>query len=83
MLAKEGAEALVCATSLDQGLGIAVKVTDGSWRRIAPAFVKVLRDLDVVPEADGLRHHERLVVLGGEEPVGTVEAVVRPRRGAR
>jgi L-asparaginase II len=82
VLAKEGAEALVCATALDQGLGIAVKVTDGSWRRIGPAFVHVLRDLDVVPEADGLRHHEQLPVLGGEEPVGSVEAVVRLRRGA-
>ena len=83
VLAKEGAEALVCATSLDQGVGVAVKVTDGSWRRIGPAFVKVLRDLDVALEADGLRQHEYLAVLGGEEPVGTVEAVVRLRRGAR
>jgi L-asparaginase II len=83
VLAKEGAEALVCATSLEQRLGVAVKVTDGSWRRIGPAFVKVLRDLDVVSEAEGLRHHEHLPVLGGEEPVGTVEAVVRLRRGAR
>ncbi|HZN42405.1 MAG TPA: asparaginase [Actinomycetota bacterium] len=82
VLAKEGAEALVCATSLDQGLGIAVKVTDGSWRRIAPAFVKVLRDLDVHLDGDGLRRHEEMVVLGGDEPVGTVEAVVALRHRA-
>ena len=36
VIAKEGAEGLVCATSLGQGLGIALKVTDGNWRRLAP-----------------------------------------------
>jgi L-asparaginase len=82
MIAKEGAEGLVCATSLSQGLGVALKVTDGSWRRLAPAFVKVLRDLEALPEPafEGLRHHERLPVIGGEEPQGSVEAVLRLRR---
>jgi L-asparaginase II len=82
VLAKEGAEALVCATSLEQGLGIAMKVTDGSWRRIGPAFVKVLRDLDVGLDGDRLRRHEAMEVLGGDEPVGTVEAVVALRHPA-
>jgi L-asparaginase II len=82
VIAKEGAEGLVCATSLPQGLGIALKVIDGNGRRLAPAFVKVLRDLGVLagPALDGLRHHQRLPVLGGEEPQGGVEAVVRLRR---
>jgi L-asparaginase II len=82
VLAKEGAEGLVCATSLAQGIGIACKVTDGNWRRLAPAFIEVLRALDVLaPTAsDALAHHERLPVLGGEEPQGSVEAVVRLRR---
>lgn len=82
VIAKEGAEGLVCATSLPQGLGIALKVTDGNWRRLAPAFVEVLRALEVLPAPafDGLARHERLPVLGGEEPQGRVEAVVRLRR---
>jgi L-asparaginase II len=82
VIAKEGAEGLVCATSLPQGLGIALKITDGSWRRLAPAFVGVLRDLEVLPEPafEGLRRHERLPVLGGDEQQGSVEAVVRLRR---
>jgi L-asparaginase II len=82
VIAKEGAEGLVCATSLPLGLGIALKVTDGNWRRLAPAFLRVLRDLDILPSAafDGLAHHERLPVLGGEEPQGAVEAVIRLRR---
>jgi hypothetical protein len=43
--------------------------------------IKVLRDLDLFPEPDAeeLRPHERLPVLGGEEPQGSVEAVVRLR----
>ena len=82
VIAKEGAEGLVCATSLPQGIGIALKVTDGNWRRLAPAYIEVLRTLDMLPpEAqDRLAHHERLAVLGGEEPQGAVEAVVRLRR---
>jgi L-asparaginase II len=82
VIAKEGAEGLVCATSLPQGIGVALKITDGNWRRLAPAFIRVLRDLDIVPStaSDGLSHHEHLPVLGGEEPQGAVTAVVRLRR---
>jgi L-asparaginase II len=81
VIAKEGAEGLVCVTSIPQGIGMAIKVTDGNWRRLAPAVIKVLRDLDVFPDpaADALRPHERLPVLGGEETQGSVEAVVRLR----
>jgi L-asparaginase II len=82
LVAKEGAEGLVCATSLSQGVGIALKIRDGNWRRLAPAFVRVLRDLDILPATviEELSHHVKLPVLGGEEPQGTVEAVVRLRR---
>jgi L-asparaginase II len=82
VIAKEGAEGLVCATSVPQGIGIAVKVTDGNWRRLAPAFIEVLRVLDVLPPGalGHLAHHERLPVLGGEEPQGAVRAVIRLRR---
>jgi L-asparaginase II len=81
VIAKEGAEGLVCATSLQHGFGVALKVADGNWRRLAPAFVEVLRQLEVLPALfDGLARHERLPVLGGEKPQGTVEAVVRLRR---
>jgi L-asparaginase II len=82
VVAKEGAEGLVCATALPQGLGIAMKSADGNWRRPAPAFVRVLFDLDALTEeaVGRLRHHAHQPVLGGEEPQGAVEAVVRLRR---
>ena len=81
VIAKEGAEGLVCATSLSQGIGIALKVTDGNWRRLAPAVHQGAPRPGRAPRADPeeLRPHERLPVLGGEEPQGAVEAVVRLR----
>jgi L-asparaginase II len=83
VLAKEGAEGLVCATVTAQGLGVAVKCLDGSWRRLAPAFVAVLRDLDAISAeaVERLDHHARLPVLGGNQSQGSVESVVRLRRG--
>jgi L-asparaginase II len=82
ILAKEGAEALVCATLLGPGLGLAVKVADGSWRRTAPAFVRVLTELDALDGTalDRLRRHASQPVYGGDEVQGAVEAVVRLRR---
>jgi L-asparaginase II len=82
VLVKEGAEGLVCATVIDQGLGVAVKCLDGSWRRAAPAVVAVLRDLDALSAGavQSLGYHDRIPVLGGDEVQGSVDAVVRLRR---
>lgn len=84
LLAKEGAEGLVCAASPARGIGVALKVMDGGWRRIAPAFVRVLRDVDLLPEEaiDRLGRHASQPVLGGDQAQGSVEAVVRLRRAA-
>jgi L-asparaginase II len=81
MLAKEGAEGLLCATSIPQGVGVALKVRDGNWRRAAPAFLQVLRQLDVLAGADeeSLRRHAELPLAGGGAVQGTVEPVVRLR----
>ena len=84
VVAKEGAEGLVCAALLTIGLGVALKVTDGNGRRLAPAFLAVLRTLGALDgTADGrLDRHARPRVLGGDETQGAVEAVVRLRRSA-
>jgi L-asparaginase II len=83
VVVKGGAEALLCATLPRQGLGVAMKVSDGYGRRASPAFLQVLRQLDAVDDRalERLRRHARIPVLGGDEPQGEVEAVVRLRRG--
>ncbi|HET9671371.1 MAG TPA: asparaginase, partial [Actinomycetota bacterium] len=82
VVTKEGAEGLVCAALLTPGLGLALKVADGSGRRSGPAFVRVLRDLGVVDAAtlERLARHARLPVWGGDEVQGAVEPAVRLRR---
>ena len=47
-VAKGGAEGLFCAASTD-GLGLALKVVDGSFRAIQPAVAHVLRRLGLDP----------------------------------
>jgi L-asparaginase II len=83
VLVKEGAEGLICAAVLPQGMGVAMKTADGSWRRPGVAFVDVLRQLEAVDAGalDRLGRHAEMPVLGGDEVQGTVEPAVRLRRG--
>jgi len=82
MICKVGAEGLHCAALLGQGLGVAVRIDDGSDRAAAPALVRVLELLGFL---DGAQL-ERLAsvaappVLGGGRPVGALEAGFRLRR---
>jgi L-asparaginase II len=81
VVAKEGAEGLVCAAVLTQGIGVAVKCSDGTWRRAAPAVIEVLRVLGALDAGDVVRlgRHATIPVLGGDEPHGAVEPAVRLR----
>ena len=69
-VAKGGAEGLMCAASPD-GLGLAVKVTDGSFRAIVPVLVDVLERLGVDASAIPLPH----VSNSHGEVVGTLRIV--------
>lgn len=82
VVAKEGAEALVCASLPGTGLGVALKVADGGYRAAGPALVEVLTQLDVLDagERAALTGVAEPSVLGGGRPVGMVEPVVRLRR---
>lgn len=84
VVAKEGAEGLVCAALVGPGLGVALKVTDGSARRYGPAFVRVLGELGALDEValERLARHTSLPVMGGDEVRGAVEPAVRLRRTA-
>jgi L-asparaginase II len=51
VVAKIGAEGVHSVAVLDQGIGIALKVEDGSPRAQFPAVVRLLQLLDALPEA--------------------------------
>ena len=54
MLAKTGAEGIVTAALPEQGLGIAVKIADGSARARSVALLAILEHLGALP--DDVRH---------------------------
>ncbi len=81
VMAKTGAEALGCAAVLGSGLGVAVKVADGGWRAIPPALIATLGQVDALDAAQvaELEPFARPSVLGGGEPVGEIEPLVKLR----
>jgi L-asparaginase II len=82
VVVKEGAEGLVCAAALASGLGIAIKVEDGSGRAAAPVLVRTLAELDILTpdHTDALQRHARPAVLGGGKRVGELSPVFALRR---
>lgn len=48
LLAKEGAEGVLCVAAVDGDWGLALKVTDGGRRAVGPAAVAVLSSLDLL-----------------------------------
>lgn len=79
---KAGAEGLLCAASLERGMGVAVKIGDGGSRADAPAMLRALADLGLLAEdqLDALRGYARPPVLGGGFPVGELAAEFSLRR---
>ena len=82
IVAKEGAEALLCVALPDRGFGIALKVADAGYRAAGPAMIEVLSQLDALDagERHALQAVGRPTVRGGDEAVGAIEAVVTLRR---
>ena len=82
VVAKEGAEALVCVSLPERGVGVALKVADAGFRAAGPAMVDVLTQLDALDagQRTALRDVASPPVLGGGEAVGTIEPVVKLRR---
>ena len=83
VIVKSGAEGMICAGLLDRGLGIALKVRDGTHRAAGPAMIRTLALLDALDARllEALREYASPPVLGGGEPVGRLVAefdLVRP-----
>ncbi|MGA9162550.1 MAG: asparaginase [Actinomycetota bacterium] len=85
LLTKVGAEGLHCAAALDAGIGVAVKVADGSDRAAAPAMVRTLDLLGLLGERERARLDEiaRPPVRGGDRPVGELMSEFRLRASRR
>ena len=52
LLAKEGAEGVLCVAAPAEGWGLAMKIEDGSRRAVGPALVAVLEDLRLVTDEE-------------------------------
>jgi L-asparaginase II len=50
VVSKVGAEGVHCALLTDRGIGIAIKVEDGSHRAQVPALLRLLQELDALPD---------------------------------
>ena len=77
LLAKEGAEGVLCVAAVDDDWALALKVEDGTIRAVGPATVELLDEArflkDGEPEAlEALRHVEIENTLG--EAVGLISA---------
>ncbi|MGZ8623553.1 MAG: asparaginase [Actinomycetota bacterium] len=82
LVVKDGAEALICAAVVPQGLGVAVRVAEGGDRATGPLLIEALRQLDAIDAAQVRRvaAHAAPAVLGGGAPVGRLEVDLRLRR---
>ena len=77
LVVKVGAEGMYGAAVLEQGLGVALKVEDGSSRAAMPALVRVLDQLGLNPAPSSrLPRFATLEILNTRaEPVGAMHAV--------
>ena len=77
LLAKEGAEGVLCVAAVDDDWGLAVKVEDGAIRAVGPATVQLMEIAGVLrgDERDALAELSEATILNtlGEE-VGRVRA---------
>jgi L-asparaginase II len=76
VIAKGGAEGLMCAAELERGWGVAVKMRDGASRATGPVLIHALRSLGLLEERSlaDLEAFARPPVLGGGQPVGEIVA---------
>jgi L-asparaginase II len=76
---KGGAEGLICAGLPEQGLGIAIKISDGSHRAHPPLLLEVLRRLGVLdPQAEAAMgpYIAPIVTNAHGHTVGAIRAVL-------
>ncbi len=78
IVAKSGAEGLLCFALPESRLGVAIRVLDGSHRSHTVIAARVLQELDAVPESaitELLRRHDLRVFNHNHRHVGDHQAV--------
>lgn len=82
VIAKVGADGVYSAALRDAGLGVALKVEDGSWRAAAPALLSLLEQLlpGALPDLEHWR--TRQVLNSNGVPVGEIRGRVELVQGA-
>ncbi len=84
ILAKEGAEGVLCLAGLERGWGMALKVLDGSKRAMGPAAAELLHRLELVSPAALERldeERDRDVHNTRDDTVGRLRAEMSVRSG--
>jgi len=79
ILAKIGSEALYCLASVPDGVGIAFKIDDGSYRAVAPAGIAILKKLDLISVSEYqilLESFPHILKNHRGDRIGTVESVL-------
>jgi len=75
IVAKSGAEGLICIGIPEQGLGIAIRIADGTFRAHPVVAAEVLRQLDVVPQLvteEVLKLHDPTIYNHNRRIVGEI-----------
>ena len=57
-MSKIGAEGVHCALIPERGIGVAIKVEDGAQRAQFPALLRLLQELDALPDPLPPKLHE-------------------------
>ncbi|QSQ09250.1 hypothetical protein H0A61_01611 [Koleobacter methoxysyntrophicus] len=84
VIAKSGAEGVYCVGLLDKGIGIALKIEDGSSRAIWPSVIHILNQLGALSEEElkaFKKYYPSAVKNNHGEIVGEVRPVFKLRKG--
>lgn len=79
IIAKVGAEAVYCLASVSDGVGIAFKIEDGSFRAINPVVIGVLKRLGMITAAEHeelLRRFPPILKNHRGDVIGTIETLI-------
>ena len=78
IVAKSGAEGLLCFGLPESGLGVAIRVLDGSYRSHTAIAARVLEELEAIPKTaitELLRRHDLRILNHNRRHVGDHQAV--------